>query len=37
MAIDMRMELGFEIIPAIAIDGKLWNTGMPDKISLRNE
>ncbi len=34
---DRVIELGFETVPAIAIDGKLWHTGMPDKKSLRNE
>lgn len=34
---DRVIELGFETVPVIAIDGKLWRGGMPDKISLRNE
>lgn len=31
------MELGFETVPAIVIDGKLWHTGMPDKKALKKE
>ena len=29
------VELGFQIVPAIVIDGKLWHTGMPDKKALK--
>jgi hypothetical protein len=31
------MELGFKIVPAIVINGKLWHTGMPDKKALKKE
>ncbi len=34
---DRVIELGFETVPAIVIDGKLWYTGMPDKKALKND
>jgi small redox-active disulfide protein 1 len=34
---DRVLALGFETLPAIAIDGKLWHVGMPDKKALKME
>ena len=34
---DQVMKLGFQSVPAIVIDGKLWHVGMPDKKALREE
>ncbi len=34
---DRVMELGFQSVPAIVIDGKLWQTGMPDKKAMKKE
>ncbi|UCG70176.1 MAG: thioredoxin family protein [Thermoplasmata archaeon] len=34
---DRVMALGFETVPAIVIDGKLWHVGMPDKKALKKE
>ena len=34
---DRVIALGFGKVPAIAINGKLWHTGMPDKKALIRE
>ncbi len=34
---DRVMELGFQTVPAIVIDGGLWHTGIPNKKELKNE
>jgi small redox-active disulfide protein 1 len=34
---DRVLELGFERVPTIVIDGKVWHSGMPDKKSLKKE
>lgn len=34
---DRVLALGFQAVPAIVIDGKLWHTGMPDKKALKKE
>ena len=34
---DRVRELGFDMVPTIVIDGKLWYSGMPDKKALKKE
>ncbi|UCE38279.1 MAG: thioredoxin family protein [Thermoplasmata archaeon] len=34
---DRVLSLGFQRVPAIVIDGKLWHAGMPDKKALKKE
>lgn len=31
------MELGFQRVPTIVINGKVWHSGMPDKKALKKE
>jgi glutaredoxin len=34
---DRVMALGFDMVPTIVIDGRLWHSGMPDKKALKKE
>jgi small redox-active disulfide protein 1 len=34
---DRVLELGFQRVPTIVIDGKVWHSGMPDKTALKKE